>query len=130
MRPLDHHGLVDASLVQVETPGNGTPRYTMLGVIREYAVEQLRAAEESEQYQQRHAAYYALLAERAEQNGPDQATRETQLEQESANGRAAFALGVWAGPCGTGPAAGNMVWIVLDETWSDGRGKHLAGKDA
>jgi predicted ATPase len=36
--------LVDASLVQVETTGDGLTRYRLLEVIREYAAEQLRAA--------------------------------------------------------------------------------------
>ena len=82
--------LVDASLIQVEITGDAPPRYYMLAVIREYAVEQLRTAGEEELYQQRHAAYYADLAEQAERFGPAQGRRETQLEQESANGRAAL----------------------------------------
>src|SRR5215831_3409249 len=55
--------LVDASLVQVETMADGLPRYRLLEVIREYAVEQLRAVGEEEDYQRRHAEYYAALAE-------------------------------------------------------------------
>ena len=58
--------LVDASLVQVETTGDGLPRYRLLEVIREYAAEQLRTAAEEEYYQRRHAEYYAALAEEAE----------------------------------------------------------------
>ncbi len=82
--------LVDASLVQVETMQDGLPRYSMLAVIHEYAVEQLQARGEEDFYQRRHAEYYAELAEEAEQVGPGQRTREARLDQESANGRAAL----------------------------------------
>ncbi len=82
--------LVDASLVQVETTGDGLPRYSMLEVIREYAAEQLRTAGEQEDYQLRHAEYYAALAEEAERMGSGQGSREAHLERESANGRAAL----------------------------------------
>jgi non-specific serine/threonine protein kinase len=82
--------LVDASLVQVETTGDGLPRYRLLEVIREYAAEQLRTAGEEEYYQRRHAEYYAALAEEAERIGSGQGSREAHLERESANGRAAL----------------------------------------
>ncbi|MBA2284329.1 MAG: XRE family transcriptional regulator, partial [Ktedonobacteraceae bacterium] len=82
--------LVDASLVQVEITGDGLPRYHLLEVIREYAAEQLRAAGEEEDYQWRHAEYYAALAEEAERVGAGQGGREAHLERESANGRAAL----------------------------------------
>jgi tetratricopeptide (TPR) repeat protein len=82
--------LVDASLVQVETTTDGLPRYRLLEVIREYAVEQLRATGEEEDLKLRHAEYYATLAEEAERMGAGQGSREVHLEQESANGRAAL----------------------------------------
>ncbi len=82
--------LVDASLVQVETMADGLPRYRLLEVIREYAVEQLREAGEEEDLKLRHAEYYAALAEEAESTRPGQGSREAHLERESANGRAAL----------------------------------------
>lgn len=82
--------LVDASLVQVETMADGLPRYRLLEVIREYAVEQLRAAGEEEDLKLRHAEYYATLAEEAERFGSGQGSREAHLEREAANGRAAL----------------------------------------
>jgi predicted ATPase/DNA-binding XRE family transcriptional regulator len=82
--------LVDASLVQVETTGDGLLRYRLLEVIREYAEEQLRAAGEEEDLKLRHAQYYAALAEEAERMGSGQGSREAHLERESANGRAAL----------------------------------------
>ena len=85
--------LVDSSLVQVETRGDGLPRYIMLEVIREYAAEQLRSAGEEEDYKRLHAEYYAALAEEAGRIGSGQGSREAYLEQEAANGRAALS---WA----------------------------------
>ena len=82
--------LVNASLIQVETTREGLTRYRLLEVIREYAVEQMRAGGEEDLYQRRHAEYYAALAEEAERVGPGQGSREAHLEQESANGRAAL----------------------------------------
>jgi predicted ATPase len=83
--------LVDTNLVQMETKGDDTTRYRMLEVIREYAVECLRAAGEEEPVKLRHAQYYAQLAEEAERIGPaHQGAREAQLDQESPNGRAAL----------------------------------------
>src|SRR5262249_10640639 len=82
--------LVDASLVQVETTGDGLPRYRLLEVIREYAAEQLRAAGEEEDYHRRHAEYYAALAEEADYRGAGQGRRGGHLERESANGRVAL----------------------------------------
>jgi len=55
--------LILASLVQVEIPAEGRERFGMLEIIREYALERLRAAGEEEQCRRRHAAYYAQLAE-------------------------------------------------------------------
>ena len=82
--------LVDASLIEVDMAGDAPPRYHMLAVIRAYALEQLHEAGEEQRYQQRHAAYYADLAEEAERFGPAQESRESLLDQESANGRAAL----------------------------------------
>jgi predicted ATPase/DNA-binding XRE family transcriptional regulator len=83
--------LVDASLVQMETTGEERmPRYRMLEVIREYALEQLRVMGEEDLYRRRHAEYYAELAEEAERTRPGQGSREAHLVQETANGRAAL----------------------------------------
>jgi tetratricopeptide (TPR) repeat protein len=83
--------LVDASLVQMEATGEESmPRYRLLEVIREYALEQLRIMGEEDLYRRRHAEYYAELAEEAERAGPGQGSREAHLERESANGRAAL----------------------------------------
>ncbi|HEX2184684.1 MAG TPA: tetratricopeptide repeat protein, partial [Chloroflexota bacterium] len=58
--------LIDKSLLRQEEGVGGEPRFAMLETIREYALEQLAASEESEEIQNAHAAYYLALAEEAE----------------------------------------------------------------
>jgi predicted ATPase len=57
--------LVDHSLVQQREEG-GEPRFGMLHVIREYALEQLEASGEAEALRLAHATCYLTLAEQAE----------------------------------------------------------------
>jgi predicted ATPase len=66
--------LVDHSLLQQAEGANGEPRFRMLETIHEYALEQLAASAEAEALRQQHAAYYLVLAERAEPQlrGPQQ----------------------------------------------------------
>ncbi|MBA2284396.1 MAG: hypothetical protein H0W02_02830 [Ktedonobacteraceae bacterium] len=87
--------LVDASLVQVEITTGNTARFSMLELIREYALQRLHAAgeEEEEQCRRRHAAYYARLAETVIAHfGPEQGERDAHfaLAQELPNARAAL----------------------------------------
>ncbi len=82
--------LVERSLVRV-TPGHdGTPRFAQFEVIREYGWEQLAARGERAATQQRHARYFAALAEAADPalRGPDQAWWLDRLETEHDNIRA------------------------------------------
>ena len=79
------------------------PRYILLEVIREYAVEQLRVMGDEDLYQRRHAGYYTELAEDAERVGPDQGRREAHLDQESGNGRAALHWANARGEVALGP---------------------------
>ncbi len=84
--------LVDASLVGAEMVAVGVVRFSMLELIREYALARLHEAGE-EQCQCRHAAYYARLAGIvAAHFGPEQGVRDAQfdLEQELPNARAAL----------------------------------------
>jgi predicted ATPase/DNA-binding SARP family transcriptional activator len=65
----------------------GQARFWMLETIREYALEQLRAAGEDDAIGGRHAHFYATLVEQAEPKltGADQARWLDQLEAEHAN---------------------------------------------
>jgi predicted ATPase/transcriptional regulator with XRE-family HTH domain len=85
--------LVDASLVQVAIPVDGPARFGMLEMIREYALERLRAVREEELCRRRHAAYYARLAEIIlAYFGAEQGARESHfaLTLELPNARAAL----------------------------------------
>jgi predicted ATPase/DNA-binding XRE family transcriptional regulator len=82
--------LVDASLIQMDMSAKHAPRFEMLELIREYALERLRATEGEEQYWQRHASYYARLGEGIVPFGPGQGIIEAQLVKEFPNARAAL----------------------------------------
>lgn len=86
--------LVEASLVQPPTD-EVPPRFSMLETIREYALERLREAGEDEEFNRRHAEFYAQLAEHAEAEltGPNQAPWLGRLASEYPNLRGALA---WA----------------------------------
>jgi predicted ATPase/transcriptional regulator with XRE-family HTH domain len=83
--------LVDQSLVWQREEGD-EPRFGMLQVIREYALEQLEVSGEAEALQQAHATYYLDLAERVEPEltGPRQVWCLARLEREHDNLRAAL----------------------------------------
>jgi predicted ATPase len=89
--------LVEESLVQQREEG-GEPRFGMLHVIREYALEQLEADEQGRErnaLRRAHAVYMMALAERAEPEltGPEKVSWLDCLEREHDNFRAALA---WA----------------------------------
>jgi predicted ester cyclase len=50
--------LVDKSLLRTEDPLHGQPRFTMLQVVRDFALEQLEALGERERLRRAHADYY------------------------------------------------------------------------
>src|ERR1051326_7954256 len=87
--------LVDASLIQAEMLAHGVTRFTILEILRDYALQQLRAAGEEEECRRRHAAYYARLAEIVFAHfGPEEGVRDAQFTmvfaQELSNARAAL----------------------------------------
>jgi predicted ATPase/DNA-binding transcriptional regulator YiaG len=55
--------LLAHSLLRQREGPDGEPRYDMLGLIREFGLEQLEAAGEAEEVAARHAAYFAQRAE-------------------------------------------------------------------
>jgi predicted ATPase/DNA-binding CsgD family transcriptional regulator len=78
--------LVDASLVCLEEPPDGPPRYTMLATVRDYARRLLDEGGEAEEARRRHASYYLVLSEQGR----------APLEHEYGNVRAAVE---WASAC-------------------------------
>jgi tetratricopeptide (TPR) repeat protein len=58
--------LVDKSLLLQSEQADGEPRFRMLVVVREFALEELEAGGEAEEVKKRHAEFYAQMAEIAE----------------------------------------------------------------
>ncbi len=81
--------LVDKSLVVVDAD---SARYRMLETVREYALERLIAAGETERIRGQHRDFYLALAERAgpELRGPEQQIWHRRLETERDNLRVAL----------------------------------------
>jgi predicted ATPase len=85
--------LVDASLVQVENQPSGVTNFSLLQVIRDYALQCLRDSGRELHARRRHAAYYAGLAESASHFfGAEEGGRGADLiaNQELPNARAAL----------------------------------------
>jgi predicted ATPase/DNA-binding winged helix-turn-helix (wHTH) protein len=89
--------LVDKSLV-VDMRSHER-RFTMLQIVREYAVERLGDAGEEEDLRIRHAAYFAGVAEEGEPelNGPSQDVWAARLDAERDNFRAALSFTLESG---------------------------------
>jgi predicted ATPase/DNA-binding SARP family transcriptional activator len=111
--------LVDKSLVRRDAG-----RLTMLETIREFAVEELAAFGETEDFKRRHAEWCLALAERAgeEMDGPGQQVWWERLDAELGNLRAAMGRLLERGDteCAARIAVGMMRF------WS-GRGHHVEG---
>ncbi|HEY7340250.1 MAG TPA: tetratricopeptide repeat protein [Ktedonobacterales bacterium] len=82
--------LVDASLVHVETARGGRPRFYLLELLREYALERLRADGEEETCRMRHARYYAARAQSLMSYGFGPRDDADRMGQELPNARAAL----------------------------------------
>lgn len=82
--------LVEKSLLRQEDGVGGEPRFTMLRVIREYALERLEDTGEAEQLRRQRTEYFLNLVERAEPGlrGPEQEVWLERLEEELDNLRA------------------------------------------
>jgi predicted ATPase/transcriptional regulator with XRE-family HTH domain/Tfp pilus assembly protein PilF len=92
--------LVDKSLVVPGVNGDREPRFRLLELIREYALEQLAASGVEAAVRQRHAEFYLAFSESAERylHGDSQTTWFDRLEEEHSNLRAALG---WAETSGT-----------------------------
>ena len=82
--------LVDASLVQVDIVPGGFTRFHLLELVREYALERLRAEAEDEACRRRHATYYAAQAATMVFSGASASTTIVGSAQELPNARAAL----------------------------------------
>jgi non-specific serine/threonine protein kinase len=88
--------LVDESLLRQRETGEGEPRFSMLEIVREYALERLSGTEESDETRRRHLAYFVALAEEAEPQlaRGDQVAWLARLEDEYDNIRGALVFAV------------------------------------
>jgi predicted ATPase/DNA-binding SARP family transcriptional activator len=87
--------LVDESLVRQRETAAGDARFSMLEVVREYALEQLARSGEGDDVRRRHLAYFVALAEEAAPHlarGEEQIAWFARLEDEHDNLRAALAF--------------------------------------
>jgi tetratricopeptide (TPR) repeat protein len=84
--------LVDKSLLRRLDTESGEPRFRMLQVMREYAMERLEEREDVEDVREKHAEFFLRLAEEAEPHllGPEQARWLDTVEIEHDNIRAAL----------------------------------------
>ncbi len=85
--------LMDKSLLRQEEQAEGETRFWMLQTLREFGLERLAEAEETERIREAHAWYYLALAEQAEPHlrGAEQTRWLARLEQEKENLLAALA---------------------------------------
>jgi predicted ATPase/transcriptional regulator with XRE-family HTH domain len=111
--------LVDNSLLRREEHADEV-RFSMLVMVREYALGQLTARGALDGAQQQHAAYYLALAEAADPDQPDAVAR---LEREKDNLRAALAWALDSGQAETAlRLAGALRWFWLARGYlSEGR---------
>jgi predicted ATPase/DNA-binding SARP family transcriptional activator len=91
--------LVDESLVRQREDAAGEPRFSMLEIVREYALERLTTSGEGDDTRRRHLAHFVEFAEQAEPEliGARQIDWFARVEQEHNNLRAAFAYAVETG---------------------------------
>jgi predicted ATPase len=84
--------LLDMSLVQSQPDMGGEPRFTMLGTIRDFALDHLHLGGEEPTLKQRHADYFLRLSEQAERAmfGPEREIWMERLDEEEDNFRAAL----------------------------------------
>ncbi len=85
--------LVDESLVAQRETVAGEPRFSMLEIVREYALERLSTSGEGEETRRRHLEHFVVFAEQAEPEliGADQIEWLDRVDHEHDNLRAALA---------------------------------------
>ncbi|HET7034552.1 MAG TPA: LuxR C-terminal-related transcriptional regulator [Thermomicrobiaceae bacterium] len=84
--------LLDKSLILRTSEPEGTPRFGMLEMVRDYAAQELAAAPDADEIARRHAMHLATFAQEARPHlfGPDQPAWLGRLEHELGNLRAAL----------------------------------------
>ncbi|GIF74801.1 DUF4062 domain-containing protein [Asanoa siamensis] len=106
--------LIESSLVTQE-PGDHEPRFTMLGIIREFALERLHDVGDWQDTHDRHAHHYLDFAERTSPplgrtSTNPQAAAELELEHD--NIRAAIAWFIETGQLEEAVRFGWIIWVL------------------
>jgi len=91
--------LVDESLVRQRQTSDGEPRFSMLQIVREYALERLAQLGETDDTRRRHLEHFVSFAEEAEPKlaDRDQISWFARLEDEHDNVRSALAFALETG---------------------------------
>ena len=107
--------LVDHSLVFVREGPEGEPRFAMLGTIAEFAQEELLTTGEADEIRERHAAYFAELAEEFSQGiqSPRHMYWNARMQAEQGNLNAALAWSL----SGTESPLGLRMVAALTDYW-------------
>ena len=107
-------GLVDKSLVVALEGAHGADRYRLLEPIRQYAVEQLAQAHESDDVRRLHARYFLDLGDEAftQLRGSKQRVWMKRVDNELDNFRTCFG---WA--LGQNPRAALQLAVALERHW-------------
>ena len=116
--------LVDSSLVQAETRED-EPRFRLLEIIRQYALDQLRASDDWTGAHDRHAAYFVALAQPsdAELRGEEQLAWLNRLETEVDNLTATLS---WLTGQGRLDEAIRSIWTTWRFWWLRGHVAEIA----
>ena len=112
--------LVDKSLVVRKGEEEGEPRFELLGVVRDYAAEQLIDSGEENDTRKAHAAYYVVLAEEGGQRQQDNAAWLGRIAREYDNIRAALEWAAASGP----PEWGLRIALGVFPYWE--RSEHIS----
>lgn len=114
--------LVEKSVARAEPAPDGEPRFTLLQIVREYALEHLDASGERATACERHARYFAMLAATAEPHLRQAEWRNwikwlRRLDSDYDNLRAALAWCLGEPDRGADPALGQQLVGSLGEYW-------------
>ncbi|HUY77851.1 MAG TPA: tetratricopeptide repeat protein [Ktedonobacterales bacterium] len=126
-RALDHlAALVDKSLVVVGNGAENEPRFRLLRLIKDFALERLVEADEETMMRRRHADYYGAFAAFARKKllSAEQAAWYNSIEQEHANLRAALRWAMAQGDVAVGLRTATNLWPF----WQ-ARGYSTEGRD-
>jgi tetratricopeptide (TPR) repeat protein len=104
--------LLEKSLLQQREDVADESRFGMLGMIQEYALEQLTEKDQADVIQRRHAGFYLALAEKAQPGltGAQQVEWLDRLEVEHDNLRAALRWSLQRGRVETASRLGGALW--------------------